>query len=84
MDLASLLGFSAGTLTTLSLLPQIIKIWKSKSAQDISKVTVIVLCSGILLWIFYGIFINSLPVILTNAVTFVMASIILALKIKYG
>jgi MtN3 and saliva related transmembrane protein len=78
------LGLMAGTLTTISLIPQGIKIWKSKSAKDISLGMFSIFCVGLLLWIFYGFSIGSLPVIITNVVTFILACVIVVLKIKYG
>ncbi len=74
----------AGTLTTISLLPQVIKIWRSKSTKDISLGMFSIFCVGILLWIFYGAFINSLPVVITNILTLILACVIIVLKIKYG
>lgn len=83
MDFITALGFMAGTITTIAFFPQVIKTWKSKSTKDISIRMFIVLCTGLLLWIVYGIYVNSLPVVASNGVTFVCATIILALKAKY-
>jgi MtN3 and saliva related transmembrane protein len=83
MDSITLLGLTAGTLTTMSLVPQAVKIWRSQSAKDISLGMFATLLAGILLWIFYGYSINSLPVIITNIVSFILAFIILLLKIKF-
>jgi len=77
------LGFLAGTLTTISFLPQVIKTWKTKSAGDISLWMFVVLATGILIWLIYGILINSLPVILANAISFILALIIIIFKIRY-
>ena len=74
----------AGTLTTISLFPQVFKIWKSKSAKDISLLMFSIFCVGLLLWILYGFSIDSLPVIITNIVTFILACVVIVLKIKYG
>ena len=83
MDYVTLLGLTAGTLTTISFLPQVIKTWRSKSVKDISIGMFLTYCIGILLWIFYGIYINSVPVILTNIVTFTLAFLILVMKMRY-
>ena len=83
MAYAEFIGFAAGTLTSLAFLPQVIKVWKTKSTKDISLIMFIVLCIGAFLWFIYGIIINSLPVILANAITFVLAIIILIFKIRY-
>ncbi len=83
MNRITLLGLTAGALTTISLLPQVLKIWKSKSAKDISFGMYSILCTGLLLWIFYGFFIDSLPVVTTNILSFILACVIMTLKMKY-
>lgn len=84
MDKATLLGLIAGTCTTLSFLPQLVKTWKSKSTHDISVGMYVTLSIGLLLWVFYGVYINSLPVIITNIVTLALSCAVLALKIRHG
>ncbi len=79
-----IIGLIAGTCTTVSFLPQVIKTFRTKETKDISLSMYLVLATGIFLWTIYGVFIESLPVILANAVSFVFATIILTLKIKYG
>ena len=83
MNYITILGLVAGTLTTISFLPQIIKAWKSKSTRDISLGMFAIFSVGVVLWLIYGICINSLPVIVANAVTFVLAFVILIFKIRY-
>lgn len=83
VDFATAIGLIAGALTTSSFLPQVIKAWKTKSTKDISLHMYIVLTTGVFLWMVYGLLINSLPVILTNVVTFILTLSILILKIKY-
>ena len=83
MDSVTLLGLTAGTLTTMSLLPQAIKILRSQSAKDISSGMFVTLVAGLFLWICYGFVISSFPVIIANIASFLLASIILALKIKF-
>jgi MtN3 and saliva related transmembrane protein len=79
----NLLGMVAGILTTISFLPQVFKIYKTKSAKDISLEMFILFSVGIFLWLIYGFCIASLPVILSNFVTLILASIILFFKYKY-
>ncbi len=83
MDANTILGLAAGTLTTLAFIPQVVKIWRSKSADDISYGTFILFSSGLLLWLMYGIATEALPIIAANAITLVLALAILALKIRY-
>lgn len=84
MDEITTLGLTAGTLTTVAFIPQLVKIWQSKSAGDLSWGMVLTFTTGVLLWFIYGITIDSLPVILTNAVTLLLQAGIISLKIKHG
>jgi MtN3 and saliva related transmembrane protein len=84
MDGAMALGLAAGTLTTAAFVPQLVKAWRSKSTGDLSWNMLIIFSTGVLLWLIYGIWIDSLPVILANAITLLLQTGILFLKIKYG
>lgn len=79
-----ILGITAGTLTTVAFIPQLAKTIKSKSTGDLSWGMVLTFTIGVLLWLIYGIWIDSLPVILANAVTLLLQLGIVSLKIKYG
>jgi len=83
MDWIMFTGLTAGTLTTIAFVPQLLKTWKSRSAEDVSLGMLITFCTGVFLWLLYGLFIQSLPVILANAVTLLLAGTILVLKITY-
>lgn len=77
------LGIVAGMLTTFAYLPQAIKTWKSKSANDLSWSMLIILSLGIILWLIYGFSVGDIPIILANIVTFLLTCVILAMKIRY-
>jgi len=83
MGFETIIGFTAGVLTTLSSLPQLIKIVKTKSAGDLSLGMWIALNIGIALWLTYGILTNDLPLIYANGVTIIFTLTILFLEIKY-
>ena len=83
MDGITILGIIAGVLTSSAFFPQLLKAWRTKSTGDVSLWMYVIACTGILLWLIYGLIINSLPLILANAFTLVIAAAILALKIKY-
>ncbi len=83
MELVTAVGLLAGTLTTVSFVPQVIKTWTSKSTQDISLGMFLSFCLGVLLWIIYGISVRDLPVIATNLATLILASTILVMKLIY-
>lgn len=78
-----ILGLLAGSLTTVSFLPQLVKAWRSRSTGDISLAMYGIISTGILLWLIYGLMIDSLPVILANAASLLIVLAILALKIRY-
>jgi MtN3 and saliva related transmembrane protein len=84
IELTTALGLVAGVLTTLAYLPQLIKTWKSRSANDLSWSMLIILCTGIVLWLVYGFWVHDIPIIAANVVTFLFAAIILFLKIRYN
>jgi len=77
-----LLGSLAGSLTTLSFLPQVAKTWRSGSAKDISLGMFVLYCAGVILWLVYGVFLMAWPIILSNAMTLVLSGLILWFKIK--
>ena len=83
MEFANVFGSLAGTLTTVAFLPQAIKTWKTRSAGDISLGMFTLFAAGVFLWIVYGIGIGSVPVIIANTITFVLAVTFLVFKIKY-
>ena len=83
MNFASLIGFAAGTLCTLAYLPQALHSFRTKSVGDISMTMLISLNVGLVLWVAYGFFIHSLPIILPNAVTFFLAFPLLVMKLRY-
>lgn len=83
MDSLTILGLVAATLTTSAFLPQVIKTWQSKSANDFSFGMLISFSLGVFLWLLYGIAKNELPIILANLITFGLNLIIIGLKIRY-
>jgi len=84
MTLLDLLGLSAGSLTTVSFVPQVIKTWRSKSADDISTGMFAIFSIGLVLWLIYGIYLQSLPIIISNIVTLALTLVILILKYHYS
>ena len=78
------MGYAAATLTTASFLPQAAKTIRSRDTRDISLLMYVVFTIGIGFWFGYGIVLGSWPMIASNAITFVLAATILALKLRYG
>jgi MtN3 and saliva related transmembrane protein len=78
-----LIGLLAGFCTTLSLVPQLHRMWRSKSAHDLSLAMFFVFGVGVVLWLLYGISIRSLAVISTNSVSLVLVVVIYSLALHY-
>ena len=78
-----IIGIGAGILTSVSMLPQLIKTIKEKQAEDLSIIMILVLMSGIGGWIWYGILRNDVPIIFTNCFSFLINSILLFFRVKY-
>jgi len=78
-----MIGFAAAICTTISFLPQLIRVLKLRSARDISLGMFSIFSFGTALWLTYGILSHSIPVAVANFVTFILAGWILILKIKY-
>lgn len=83
MDSANTLGLIAGALTTAAFIPQVVKIWRSKRASDISLGTFAIFSIGVTMWLFYGIELGAVPIILANGTTLVLSLTILFFKLKY-
>ena len=83
MNPVTLLGLVAGTLTTFAFVPQVIKTWKTKSAGDLSLGTMSLICTGVLLWLIYGLLIGDVPVIAANAVTLVLVTTAFVMVLMY-
>lgn len=83
-NLIEMIGYTAAIITTISFLPQMIKIIRLKKTSELSLVMYILYSFGIFLWFIYGLLIWSLPVIIANFVTLILAVIILSFKIKLG
>ena len=83
-DLTPIVGFVAAILTTGAFVPQIVKVWRTRAADDISLGMYSLFTLGVALWLLYGVLIASWPVILANLVTLLLAGAVLVMKIKFG
>lgn len=79
-----LLGLVAGALTTIAFIPQVWRIWRTRSARDISAPMYLIFTSGVALWLFYGLRLGAVPVILANAITLLLALAVLLMKLRFG
>lgn len=83
IDKFEIIGLVAAFLTTSAYVPQVYKTWKTKSAGNISLTMYIAMFTGIILWLLYGIHLNSFAMIVANCITAVLTLIILFFKIRY-
>ncbi|TCZ89038.1 SemiSWEET transporter [Lysobacter sp. N42] len=84
MSTGELLGYVGATLTTLSFIPQAVMTIRTRDTRGISLGMYSVFTVGVACWLAYGIALGSWPMILSNIVTLVLSSTILAMKLRYG
>ena len=84
MQTTELIGYLAAALTTVSFIPQVVQIWRSKHTKDISLGMYSIFTLGIAVWLAYGILLGSAPIIIANCITIVLAGSVLMMKLKYG
>ena len=79
----NLIGFLAAACTTISFVPQLVRVWQLRSARVISLIMFSVFSCGVFLWLLYGILVRSVPIILANAISLALSLGILALKLRF-
>lgn len=83
MAVVDVIGYSAGAITSLTFLPQVVKTWREKSARDISLLMFLIAAINEVLWIAYGVMLDNWVIILTNAVVLSMSCIMIWFKLRY-
>lgn len=84
MDAATVLGSLAGVLTTVSFLPQALKVRRSRRCDDLSWSMLLVFSAGVVCWLGYGVVIRATPVIVTNTITLALNLWIMYMKARYS
>lgn len=79
-----IMGYTAGALTTLAFVPQVLQIYRTKSVKDVSLAMFLLFTLGVALWLGYGIMTHSFPVVAANAITLMLSFVILYFKWKYN
>jgi MtN3 and saliva related transmembrane protein len=77
-------GTAAAFLTTVAFVPQVLKIWRSRSAKDISLPMYVVFTVGVALWLVYGLLLGAMPIIIANCVTLALAFAVVVMKLRWG
>ncbi|MFT3847114.1 MAG: SemiSWEET transporter [Propionivibrio sp.] len=83
MQFVEILGFVAGTCTTAAFLPQVVHVWRTRSASDISLGMYCVFLLGVVLWLAYGIIMSAVSMILANGITLLLAGLVLFMKLRF-
>jgi len=83
MSVTEILGLAAGTITSITFLPQVVRIWQTKSVKDLSLAMVLLLITGTTCWLTYGLLKNDTAIIYTNVMVLIMSLVIFYFKIKY-
>ena len=84
MPLSDLIGYVAATLTTCSFVPQALHTFRTRDVSGISLGMYSVFTSGVALWLAYGVVLQAWPIVIANAITMVLASAILGMKLRFG
>lgn len=84
METIQIVGIAAGALTALSMLPQLIKVIKEKHVEDLSIMMLLVLSSGLILWIVYGFLRDDGPIIYTNIFSVAVNAALVFFRVKYS
>jgi MtN3 and saliva related transmembrane protein len=84
MALLDYSGYAAAMCTTSAYVPQVLRVWRTRSTKDISLKMFLVLVTGLSLWLTYGIWRGEWPLIIANSITLMLASTILYFKIRHG
>jgi MtN3 and saliva related transmembrane protein len=84
MHLVSLIGTAAACCTTGAYVPQVVKIWRTRSAGDISTHMFAIMATGTALWLVYGIMVTDWPIIGANAISLALTFTILVLSLRHG
>jgi len=82
MSGVTLLGFAAACCTTIAFVPQVVRTWRTRSTRDISLAMFVVMTTGVLLWLIYGLLVHDRPLVVANGVTFVLSMTILVMKLR--
>ena len=84
MSVNELIGYCAATLTTVSFMPQAWLTFRTRDVRGISLGMYSVFTVGVALWLLYGLLMGAWPIVVANAITLALASVILGMKLRYG
>ena len=83
LDLDNLVGYAAAVLTTVAFVPQALKSWQTRDLSGVSLPMYSLFAAGVAMWFVYGVMLGSWPIIIANAITIILASVVLTLKLMH-
>jgi MtN3 and saliva related transmembrane protein len=84
VNLSDGVGTLAATLTTVAFVPQVWKVWHTQHTADISLAMYALFAAGVAMWLAYGLLLGAWPIIIANAITLLLASAVLVMKLRFG
>lgn len=81
--MTDLFGYLAASCTTLSFLPQVIQVWRTRSTRDLSLPMYLMFVAGVVCWLAYGILLRAWPIIVANTITLALAGSVLVMKLAF-
>ncbi len=84
MNMVEIFGGLGAACTTLSFVPQVLKIWETRSAKDVSLPMYFMFLMGVICWLVYGLMLNAWPIIIANAVTMLLALAVVVMKLRWS
>lgn len=84
MTAIDLLGMTAGCISSVTFLPQVIKTWKTKSAADVSLLMFTFATISVIMWLVYGVILQNVPIIFTNSMVLFFSLVMLYFKFRYS
>lgn len=82
--MTEVIGSLAALLTTFAFVPQVVKIWRTRSTRDVSLAMYLVFTAGVVMWLAYGILISATPIIVANVVTLLLSGAVVVMKLRWG
>lgn len=83
LDLDNFVGYAAAVLTTVAFVPQALKSWQTRDLSGVSLPMYSLFTAGVAMWFVYGVMLGSWPIIIANAITIILASVVLTLKLMH-
>ena len=83
MNTIEIFGSIGATCTTLSFIPQVLQIWKTRSAKDVSLPMYVMFIIGVACWLVYGLMLNAWPIIIANIITFTLTLAVIMMKLSW-